>query len=99
MNAPLYQEALNVQAELMRNARSEKVRSDAANSILNQLKINEAKKIQLDIGIKENDAIAELKATTLELVAQQRAMIESRVMNTKEIAHSKLIIEGELDGD
>ena len=99
LNAPLYQEALNVQAELMRNARSEKVRSDAANSILNQLKINETKKIQLDIGIKENDAIAELKATTLELVAQQRAMIESRVMNTKEIAHSKLIIEGELDGD
>ncbi len=97
LNADLYQKALNVQADLMMNAKSEKVRSDAANSILTQLKLPETKKIQLDIGVKEDNSIAELRATTLELVAQQKAMIQANAMTVKEIAHSKLLIEGEVE--
>ena len=95
LNQDLYQKALNVQAELMVTARSEKVRCDAANSLLTQLKMPETKKVELDIGVKEDGSIAALRATTLELARQQRLMMESGAMNAQEVAHGKLIIEGE----
>ena len=94
LNQDLYQRALNVQADLMINAKSEKVRCDAANSLLTQLKAPEVKKVELDIGIKEDGSIAALRATTLELARQQRLMVESGAMSAQEIAHGKLIIEG-----
>ena len=94
LNQDLYQRALNVQADLMINAKSEKVRCDAANSLLTQLKAPEVKKVELDIGVKEDSSIAALRATTLELARQQRLMVESGAMNAQEIAHGKLIIEG-----
>ncbi len=94
LNQDLYQRALNVQADLMINAKSEKVRCDAANSLLTQLKAPEVKKVELDIGVKEDSSIAALRAATLELARQQRLMMESGAMNAQEIAHGKLIIEG-----
>lgn len=93
LNQDLYQRALNVQADLMINAKSEKVRCDAANSLLTQLKAPEVKKVELDIGVKEDSSIAALRATTLELARQQRLMVESGAMNAQEIAHGKLIID------
>jgi hypothetical protein len=95
LNQDMYQKALNVQADLMMNAKSEKVRSDAANSLLTQLKQPETQKVQLDVGIAEDKTIESLRATTMELVAQQRAMLEAGAMDAQEVAHSKLIIEGE----
>jgi len=95
LNAPLYQQALNVQADLMMNARSEKVRSEAANSILAQLKPPEKKKLEIDISMKEDTSIADLRASTLELVAQQRAMIEAGVP-AQQIAHTPLVMEAEV---
>ena len=95
LNQDLYQKALNVQAELMVTARSEKVRCDAANSLLSHLKMPETQKVELDIGIKEDGSIAALRATTLELARQQRLMMESGAMNAQEIAHGKLVIDGE----
>ena len=94
LNQDLYQRALNVQADLMINAKSEKVRCDAANSLLTQLKAPEVKKVELDIGVKEDSSIAALRATTLELARQQRLMVESGAMNAQDVAHGKLIIEG-----
>lgn len=92
LNQDLYQKALNVQAELMMTARSEKVRSDAAAHLLNALKMPEVKKVELDIVVKEDSAIASLRETTLALAAQQRAMIAAGAMNAQEVAHSKLEI-------
>ena len=94
LNQDLYQRALNVQADLMINAKSEKVRCDAANSLLTQLKAPEVKKVELDIGVKEDSSIAALRATTLELARQQRLMVESGAMNAQDVAHVKLIFEG-----
>ena len=94
LNQDLYQRALNVQADLMINAKSEKVRCDAANSLLTQLKAPEVKKVELDIGVKEDSSIAALRATTLELARQQRLMVESGAMNAQDVAQGKLIIEG-----
>lgn len=95
LNQDLYQKALNVQAELMISANSEKVRTDAANSLLTHLKMPETQKVELEIGMKEDSSIAALRATTMELARQQRLMVESGAMNAQEIAHGKLIIEGE----
>lgn len=93
LNQDLYQKALNVQAELMMTARSEKVRSDAANSLLSHLKMPETQKVQLDIGVKDDGSIAALRETTLALARQQRLMVESGAMNAQEVAHSKLVAE------
>lgn len=95
LNQDLYQKALNVQAELMISAQSEKVRSDAANSLLTHLKMPETQKVELDIAVKEDGSIAALRATTLELARQQRLMMESGAMNAQEVAHSKLIVDVE----
>jgi hypothetical protein len=95
LNQDLYQKALNVQAELMTTANSEKVRCDAANSLLTHLKMPETQKVELEIGVKEDGSIAALRATTLELARQQRLMVESGAMNAQEIAHGKLIIDAD----
>jgi hypothetical protein len=95
LNQDLYQKALNVQAELMLTAKSEKVRSDAANSLLTQLKMPETQKVELSVGIKEDGSIAALRASTLELSRQQRLMMEAGAMNAQEVAHTKLIIDVE----
>lgn len=96
LNADLYQKALNVQADLMLTAKSEMVRTTAANSLLTQLKPPETKKIELDVTQKESSAIKELREATLALAAQQRDMIKAGIANAQEVAHSK-IIQGEAE--
>lgn len=97
LNQDLYQKALNTQAELMLSANSEKVRSDAANSILTHLKQPETQKIELDVGMKEDSSINALRASTMDLVAQQKQILRAGVMHAQEMAHTKLIIEGEAE--
>lgn len=92
LNQDLYQKALNVQAELMVSASSEKVRTDAANSLLTHLKMPETHKVELNLGVKESSAIAALRESTLALSRAQRLMVESGSMTAQQIAHSKLDI-------
>lgn len=91
LNQDLYQKALNVQAELMATATSEKVRCDAANSLLTHLKMPETQKVELDIGVKEDSSIGALREATMALVRQQRMAVESGQMDAQEVAHSKVI--------
>ena len=93
LNQHLYQQALNVQADLMMSAKSEKVRSDAAAHIMGALKMPETIKVELDVGVKEDSAIAQLRETTLALSRQQRLMIEAGAMNAEQTAHSRLVID------
>jgi hypothetical protein len=97
LNQDMYQKALNTQAELMISARSEKVRSDAANSILTHLKRPETQKIELDVGIKKDSTIDALRQATMELVRQQREGVQAGVTNAQDVAHSSVLIEGELE--
>jgi hypothetical protein len=99
LNQDLYQRALNVQADLMMTAKSEKVRSDAANSLMTALKMPETSKIEIDMNVKEDKSIDELRRSTLELVAQQKAMIASGGAKPVEIAHSKIIQPEVIDAD
>ena len=93
LNQDLYQRALNVQADLMISAKSEKVRSDAAAHLMAALKMPEVIKVEMDIGVREDSAIAQLRETTLALSRQQRLMIEAGAMNAEQTAHSRLIID------
>jgi hypothetical protein len=95
LNAPLYQEALNAQASLMRNAKSETVRTLAAANLLATLKPPEVKKVELSIGVQEDETIIALRETTMALVRQQREMIERGSLSVRSIAESKLIGSGE----
>lgn len=95
LNADIFQKAINVQADLMLNAKSEKVKCDAANSLLNHLKRPEANKIELNVGLQEGGVISELREITSQLAAKQRQLIEGGVYSAKEVAHTKLVIDGE----
>ena len=101
INQDLYQKAINIQADLMMTASSEKVRSDAANSLLTHLKPPETKKVELDIGLKQGNEIDQLRDVLAQLTSQQRQMIQTGVVTATETAEYKLIGKvidhGELD--
>ena len=95
LNQDLYQKALNVQAELMVSSHSDKVRCDAANSLLTHLKMPETQKVELEIGVKEDSSIAQLRAATMELARAQRLAMESGASSAQEVAHAKIIVDVE----
>ena len=90
LNQHMFQEALNTQFDLMQNANSEKVRTEAANSLLTHLKRPEAVKAQIDINLKDSSGMTELKETMTKLAEQQRLLIESGV-TARDIAALPLI--------
>ncbi len=97
LNQDMYQEALNTQAVLMKTARSEMVRSTAANSILTQLRPPEVSKMEIDVSVKESDAIKDLRTITQELSIAQQKAIASGAASSHEIAESKIITEVIID--
>ena len=91
LNQDMYQKALNTQLLLMTTAESEKVRTEAANSLLVHLKQPETTKMTLDVNVKQDDSIRELHAATLELAKAQRLAIEAGINTADDIAKAKLI--------
>ena len=80
LNQDVYQQAINIQVQLMTDDDvAPKVRQDAANSLLTHLKPPEVKKVELEMGVKESAGILELKATLAELASRQLQMIEQGV--------------------
>ena len=90
LNAGIYQEAINVQAQLMTGAKSEMVRQKAAESLMTALKAPEAAKIEIDIAYS-SDIVDDLKATTRALAQQQMKLILGKGITAKEAAHSDII--------
>jgi hypothetical protein len=95
-NSDLFQKALNTQAVLMNSAKSEKVRCEAANSLLSHLKRPEAAKLELDVTMKQDESVANLTKAMSDLADKQREAISSGLMNAKDIAEA-MIIEGETE--
>jgi len=92
LNADNYQKAINTQVSIMEDLDiSPKVRSDAANSILNHIKRPEVRKVELDIGVSDNSVIAGLAEITSALAVQMHESIKTGVFSAKEIAHQKII--------
>jgi len=90
LNQDVYQKAINVQAELMATANSEKVRCDAANSILTHLAKPKEAAAAIKIDVNVADGMNELKGLLGRLAEQQRAAIQAG-MGTAEIAAQPLI--------
>ena len=90
LNLDMYQRALNEQMTLGLTAKSEKVRSDALNSVMTQLRPPEIKKVELEVSTKEDGSINALRESTMALVRQQKMMLESGMMDAQEVAHQKL---------
>ena len=95
LNQDLYQKALNVQAELMVSASSEKVRTDAANSILTHLKMPEKAKVELDVTSEASDAIKALRDSTMALVEMQQQQIREGKMTALGVAERGLTFDSE----
>jgi hypothetical protein len=93
LNADLHQKAINNLAHLMMSAKSEKVRCDSSNALLTHLKMPETQKIELEVGMKGDKTIEDLRTSTLELAEMQRKMIAAGAMSPKEVAHSKLLTQ------
>lgn len=90
LNQDVYQKAINTQLGIMSDPDvSPKVRAEAANSILTHLKPPEVKKFEIDVGVKNEGGIEDLKATMRELAQTQLQAIE-RGMGVKDLAARKL---------
>ena len=89
LNQDLFQKAINVQADLMINATSEKVRTEAANSLLTHLKRPEAKGLDIRMEVTDSSGMKELKDTLVKVAQQQQKAIESGI-TTREIAASPI---------
>lgn len=91
LNQDKFQEAINRQYWLMNNAASEKVQSDAANSLMIHLKPPEEKQVNLNIGVQETDSIKELYAAIGSLAEAQVKSIEQKHWNAGEMAAARII--------
>ena len=89
LNQDLHQKALNVCADLMVNGKSEKTQVDAARAVLEATRAPEKSKVELDVTVKDNSGIGELKSIMKEVAKNQVAQIESG-KPTQEIAHESL---------
>lgn len=91
INQDAYQEAVNVQVGLMRYAKSEKVRCDAANSLLQHLKRPETAKLQIDVTTNKTSELDQLEKAVRELSMQQQQALQNGTYNLKDIAESQII--------
>ncbi len=87
LNQDMFQEALNTNYGIMQDPDvSDKVRVEAANSILTHLKRPETQKTELNINVAQTDGMQVLEQRLAEMAEMQRNTIEGQVMTTTEIA-------------
>ncbi len=91
MNQHAFQEAVNLQVSLMRSSGvSDKVKTEAANSLMTHLKAPEKKQIALSVEMPSNNGTEDLRGQLRELAAMQRELIQMGV-TTRTIAHQPLV--------
>jgi len=92
LNADVFQKAVTTQAQLMTDPGvSDKVRSDAANSLMTHLKPPEARKLQLDVAVAEDDSLRDLRRAVTDLAMAQKEAIQVGTEDARRIAEAKLI--------
>lgn len=91
-NADVFQRAVITQSDLMTDVTvSDKVRSDAANSLMTHLKPPETKKLELALDIREDDSLRELRGAITNLAIAQKESIMVGITDAERIASAKLI--------
>lgn len=98
LNQDVYQKAINTQADLMMSAQSELVRTTAANSILTHLAKPKAAGPLINLDMRENSGMNELRDMLTSLAQRQRDLIQGGVASPKEIADQRLIEGTKVDG-
>lgn len=97
LNQDLYQDALNTQADLMMNARSEMVRCTAASSILQHLTKPKEAAVAVNIDMRETSGMKELQGMLMQLAEKQHSLISNGI-STRDIAE-QVIIDMDADDD
>jgi hypothetical protein len=96
LNQDIFQKALNVQADLMLNSTSDKVRTEAANSLLTHLKKPEVKGgFQINLNTEDTSGMKEMRDMLGQLAQQQQDMIKQGQMKTIDVAAARLISKPE----
>lgn len=90
MNHDLHQKAINVLADMMNVASSDKVKVEAANALLNHLAKPKEVGPLINLDLRDNSGMTELKKTLQELATQQRDLMEQGV-SVKTIAAHNII--------
>ncbi len=90
LNMGLLQEAINVDAYLMHNAKSEMVREKAANTLIQYLGNDEDNKIQIDVGYKKDDIIEQYEVAMKKMVEEQLDQIHKGA-DVKQIANAQIL--------
>ena len=60
---------------------------------MTQLRPPEVKKVELDIGLKQDNSIQQLRDATSKLAQAQQQAAKDGVMSAKDIADSKIVID------
>jgi len=93
LNQDMFQSALNTQYEIMNDVSvSDKVRVEAANSILTHLKKPESNKAELKVEIGLNDGMKALEQRLSEMAEMQMKTIEGKAMSVEDVAGMPLNI-------
>lgn len=95
LNQDAYQKAINTQVELMQNAQSELVRTQAANSLLTHLAKPKEVGPLINFDMRENSGMNELRDLLSKVAEKQQEAIRGGT-STKDIAN-QTIIEGEAE--
>lgn len=82
--------AMGVLAEMMTTAKLDRDKIQAARSVLEMTK-NDTVKIDLDIGVKEDSAVMNLKTQLAELASQQVALLDAGATDLKQLGGMKPI--------
>ena len=94
LNADVFQEAIMTNAEIMRDTDiSPMVRMQAANSIMTHIKPPEVTKIELEVGVKSNDIMNDLRVVSEQFARAQQLEVLSGRQSIKNIAEARIINE------
>lgn len=103
LNADIYQKAINCQVDLMMNSQSDKVKQEAANSLLTHLKAPTNTKLQIDFTDRASSTIADLRQNVEALRDTQLKLIEQGKLTAQEMAERKMLFgsleEEAIDGE
>lgn len=87
LNQDVFQSAINTQYEIMTNTTvSDKVRVEAANSLLTHLKKPESNKAELKVEVAMNDGMKALEQRLSEMAQMQLNTIEGKAMSVEDVA-------------
>lgn len=98
MNLDLYQEAINVQANLMRTAKSEMVRHKAADSLMDKLRAPEKVQMEINVGANTRSDLEAIRIETEKLAELQRKQLSIGGLTMRDMVEKTtigVIVEGE----